>query len=163
MKVENDRVYVNGEPLPEAEAGRYTDGCYVNMRLSEVQTGKHRHNVLSCRTPDPLANLVPLPGCDRRIRRSYPCEEDPQLMAQPGVVDRGDEGETVVPAGNYLMIGDNRDNSVDGRYFSGDGKTWGFVPEANLVGGAKRVWFNFDWDRRWKRLIDWSRIGERIN
>jgi len=52
------------------------------------------------------------------------------------------------------MIGDNRDNSEDGRY-------WGFVPEANLVGSARRVWLNFDWKRQPK--INWGRIGEKID
>ena len=44
--------------------------------------------------------------------------------------------ECKVPAGQYLMMGDNRDNSTDGRY-------WGFVPEANIIGKAYFVWMNF--------------------
>ncbi len=65
----------------------------------------------------------------------------------------GDYPEHTVPAGQYLMIGDNRDNSEDGR-------RWGFVPEANLVGSARRVWLNFDWNRDPK--ITWGRFGQRI-
>ena len=133
------------------------------LRPHQVRIGEHVHRALSCRSPDSLASFMPLPGCDRNIGRSYPCDEDPDLLARPGVFDRGDAPEVVVPAGNYLMIGDNRDNSEDGRYWSRDGRTWGFVPEENLVGSARRVWFNFDWDRTGWRKIDWGRIGQRID
>ncbi len=48
-----------------------------------------------------------------------------------------DYGPTVVPEGQYFFMGDNRDNSADGRY-------WGFVPRNYIRGKAEVVWLSFD-------------------
>ncbi len=62
------------------------------------------------------------------------------------------EGEFVVGEGEYFVMGDNRDNSNDSRF-------WGVVPEQNLVGKAFRIWMN--WDSAGDG-IDWPRLGMKI-
>lgn len=72
---------------------------------------------------------------------------------QPGTED----DEWVVPEGHYFMMGDNRDNSTDSRF-------WGFVPEENLVGRAVAIWISFEFEREEGSLLpSWIPTGVRFN
>jgi len=60
--------------------------------------------------------------------------------------------DLVVPTGALFVMGDNRDNSDDSRY-------WGFVPQQSIIGKATNVWLSWDGNNN---SIRWRRFGEKI-
>lgn len=71
-----------------------------------------------------LHNILTVPGHQDQLGLYF--QQSGNLLA-----------EWIVPQGEYFMMGDNRDNSADSRY-------WGFVPERNLVGKATAIWMSFN-------------------
>jgi signal peptidase I len=73
---------------------------------------------------------------------------------------RNNWGPLVVPPAEYFVLGDNRDNSLDSRY-------WGFVPDSLLRGRPEVVYFSFAPDSlhdfAWLTHVRWTRLGERVH
>jgi len=117
------KLTVNGVPLPQTRDGTYgyLEGLTYVMteRLSE-RSGDHEYSIAVNPGAQPVYPLNV---------RSFPGKENCVYN------DRGFSCK--VPSGNYLMMGDNRDNSDDSRY-------WGFVPDDHIRGKAFFIWFNWD-------------------
>jgi signal peptidase I len=74
------------------------------------------------------------------------------ILVQQDVYVKPPYTEYTVPAGHYFVLGDNRDNSKDSRY-------WGTVPDENLIGRAFYIWMNFDFSNGG---VNWQRLGTHL-
>ncbi len=115
----NKRLIINGQTLTtEAMPEFFDEDAMRYFKQFEETLGAKKHRLLvDDNRPAFIPGASNFPGRDAC---NYTVE---------GVTCK-------VPEGHYFMMGDNRDNSLDSRY-------WGFVPEANIVGKAFFVWMNF--------------------
>jgi signal peptidase I len=124
---ENKRLTINGKPVEYTPMDDYLDDerpVYHKQYMEKLPNTTHR--ILNMDTKRPL---------DLGAVDNFPNKEACSYSY--------DKFTCIVPEGNYFMMGDNRDNSADSRY-------WGFVPNKNIVGKAFFVWMN---------LGDLKRIG----
>jgi signal peptidase I len=99
---------------------------------------------------DPHAHFEanPLERSPVNLRDNFPARDPNDPSKDPGPV--------TVPAGKYLMMGDNRDHSYDGRY-------WGFVDRNLVEGRAVIIYWSWDSDGAGILPIRWSRFGKIVH
>jgi len=116
----NKRLTINGKVIATAAVPEFFDEDTMQYfkQFEETGLGEKPHRILN---DDGRPAFVP-GASDFQYK-------DNCRYSVEGVVCK-------VPEGHYFMMGDNRDNSLDSRY-------WGFVPDKNIVGKAFFVWMNF--------------------
>ncbi len=123
VEVKNDIVYINGKPLPKEKDGIYSEHGEEVQIYKECTFRKFHNN------------------------QKY-CYKTMEIYENEGK----DFGPVKVPEGHYFVMGDNRDNSRDSRF-------WGFVPDNYIIGRAFIIYFSIDFKTP---IIRFSRIGKII-
>ncbi len=121
-----DRVEIRGEHL--IINGKTSDYSVLGNTVEHI---------------DHVGDLQALQLMEHNASATYSIQVLPQIQA------KRDFGPVTVPAGSYLMLGDNRNNSADSRYI-------GFVPRSLLIGRAERILVSAD------ILGNWAPRTERI-
>ncbi len=139
IRIEGNTVIVNDQVIPEHRIIARDHNRKDPLEIIEAPERK----------PDELYDVYYKPG---------PADDDQEYDAFQG------QNEIVVPATSYFVMGDNRNNSEDSRY-------WGFVPRDLVIGRAMFVYWSYDESAPptgWGVLVDffantrWSRTGTLV-
>jgi len=118
---DNKRLTINDKPVSYSEMDTYLHDetlAYDKQFMENLAAKPHR-----------ILNKDGMPS-------TVTGQVDTNFPNHQACVYSQDKFTCIVPEGNYFMMGDNRDDSMDSRY-------WGFVPNKNIVGKAFFVWMNF--------------------
>ena len=119
IEYQDKKLTINGKPVPETSLPDYLDEERLGYaKQFEEDIDGRKNAILNNPAVPPF-----IVGAE-----DFPYRDNCTYNAR-GVICK-------VPQGNYFMMGDNRDNSADSRY-------WGFAPDRNIVGRAFFIWMNF--------------------
>ena len=145
--------------------------CYASQAL--IEFGKpQRGDIIVFRFPedeekDFIKRVVGTPGDTVQLRNKAVLVNgialDDKSFTQridPGVIDgainpRDNFGPVTVPDGSYFVMGDNRDQSLDSRF-------WGFVREEKIRGKAFRIYWSWSGQGQMTEWVRWERFGKAI-
>jgi len=88
--------------------------------------------------------------------KNYEGLKNVEVDGETLTIDGAQVSEYTFNQNYYFMIGDNRHNSIDSRF-------WGFVPEDHVMGKPLFVWMSIDSNQSWFRKIRWSRLFKAIS
>jgi len=148
------------------------DHVYVDKLIYRLGAAPQKGDIIIFKYPkdedkDFIKRIVALPGDRVELRnkqvivngdpiddKRYTQRIDPGIL-EASVNPRDKFGPVTVPNNEYFVLGDNRDQSLDSRF-------WGYVPAEKIRGKAITINWSWSGTGQWYEWVRWERVGTRI-